>query len=78
MSRDQRPGKLKVVSGATPVHNRRKGDREPQQGRIVATGAAPVDLPVEAGSTQGPVMALLFLLAAAGSGAVFVLVGRLA
>lgn len=77
MSRDQRPGKLKVVSGAAPVHVRRKGDREPQQGRIVAVAVA-ADAPAEAGSGQGPVMALLFLLAAAGSGAIFVLVGRLA
>ncbi|WP_114955028.1 hypothetical protein [Sphingosinicella terrae] len=77
MSRDQRPGKLKVVGAAAPVHIRRKGDRQPQQGRIVAV-AAPADAPTEAGSAQGPVMALLFLLAAAGSGAIFMLVGRLA
>ena len=76
MSRDQRPGKIKVVNTAAPVQNRRRTDRKPQEGRVVAVVAAE-PAPEPASGAFGLILAMLFLLGSAGGGVGLVLIGRL-
>ena len=68
MSRDQRPGKLKLVGSGTTVPLRRRGDRAPAARPAVSTapGAKPAPVRREA---SGLLMSILFLLAAGAAGA---------
>ena len=72
MSRDQRPGKMKVVAGAAPTPRRRRSDRlEDEEARAIdrrrpeAPSAAPA---IDAG-VSGRLLGSLFILGCAGGGA---------
>lgn len=72
MSRDQRPGKMKVVAGAAPTPRRRRSDRLAdaeveaiERRRLAAPSVAP---PADAGMS-GRLLGALFVLGCAGGGA---------
>lgn len=84
MSRDQKPGKVKLVSGAGTNYGRRAGDKIAGQ-PVPATTAEGVqsaeDQAAEVSRSRGLLMPVLFLVFCAfgGSGAVFLgLAGNLA
>jgi hypothetical protein len=82
MSRNQKPGKFKLVGTTPAAPARRIGDQVPGEPRADASANAGVHAPAaEHSGSRGMLLALLFLLACAGggSGAVyFGLVGGLA
>ncbi len=63
MSRDQKPGKIRLVSGAVPPQPERRAD-DPKP---------PVAAPTEKAPKRGPglVLAILFLIGCAAGGALF-------
>lgn len=69
MSRDQKPGKFKLVGGQKPNPGRRIDDPvegEAQSGAAQAVVSAPATAPARG---SGLVLPLLFLVACAGGGA---------
>lgn len=77
MSRDQRPGKIRLVSsGTAPQPQRRATDPKSEvpiaaEAPAPAPAAAPAPVPVPSGS--GLLLSCLFLAACAAGGALFIL-----
>ena len=76
MSRDQRPGKLKLVGSGTTVPARRRGDRVPVARPAVSSAPAVKSEPVRR-RASGLLLSLLFLVAAGAAGTGVALLGTI-